>query len=113
MTNELELLGEKIKSLRVASNMTQSQLSDYLECDQTLISKVENGERTINSEMLSKISLIFCKPVNFFTFNNNQEFSCEIAFRSNSLSSEELKNISKINNIVLNQFEMDLLLEGD
>ncbi|WP_405286542.1 helix-turn-helix domain-containing protein [Methanobrevibacter sp.] len=53
------LVGENLKQLRVANNYTQQQIGEYLGVDQSLISKIEHGERNINMTMLEKLSLLY------------------------------------------------------
>lgn len=53
------LVGKNLKTLRVANGYTQKQIGEYLNVDQTLISKIEHGQRNINMTMLEKLSLLY------------------------------------------------------
>lgn len=44
-----------IKAFRKANNLTQSELGDYLGCTKAFISTIENGNRPLPKEMLSKL----------------------------------------------------------
>lgn len=44
-----------IKGFRKSNNLTQSDLADYLGCSKAFISSVENGNRPLPLEMLSKM----------------------------------------------------------
>lgn len=44
-----------IKAFRKANNLTQSDLADYLGCSKAFISSIENGNRPLPYEMLSKM----------------------------------------------------------
>lgn len=52
-------IGMKIKKLRENANLTQKQVADYLSIDQSLVSKFEKGERSINSDLLNDIANLF------------------------------------------------------
>ena len=44
-----------IKAFRKANNLTQSEVGDYLGCTKAFISTIENGNRSLPSEMYSKL----------------------------------------------------------
>ena len=62
-TKNMTNIGEKIKRLRETAKVTQTQLAEFLSIDQSLISKIEKGERSISSDMLSNIATLFCYPL--------------------------------------------------
>ena len=45
--NNMAIVGENIRELRKNAKITQEQLANYLSIDQSLISKIEKGERSI------------------------------------------------------------------
>lgn len=45
---------ERVKALRKESRITQEQLAQYLDVDQTMITKLENGTRNLNTTMADK-----------------------------------------------------------
>ena len=104
-------IGKRIKSLRKDSNLTQSKVADFLSLDQSMIAKIEKGERNITSDVIEKLSALFCCTVDYLLFGENQEQKCTVSFRTNNLTSDDLKALAIINKIVLNQFEMDKMLE--
>lgn len=53
------LVGKNLKTLRVANKYTQEEIADYLDVDQSLISKIEHGQRNINMTMLEKLTLLY------------------------------------------------------
>lgn len=93
--------------------LRQRQLADYLQVDQSLISKVEAGERSISTDILEALSSLFCCPVTALLSEQSFEGECRFAFRSNRLSNDDLKAIAAVNRIALNQIEMDSLNIGD
>ncbi len=104
-------IGKRIKALRVESGLTQSKVAEYLSLDQSMIAKVEKGERNISSDVIEKLAALFCCKEDYILFRENPEQNCIISFRTNNLTSEDLKSLARINKIVLNQFEMDKMLE--
>ncbi|HWR22678.1 MAG TPA: helix-turn-helix transcriptional regulator [Feifaniaceae bacterium] len=55
----------KIRDLREDSDLTQKQLSDYLNCDQSLYSKYERGERDIPLHLMVKLALYYKTSVDY------------------------------------------------
>ena len=45
----------RLKQLRKESKITQEQLAKYLDVDQTMITKLENGTRSLNVLLIEKI----------------------------------------------------------
>ena len=108
----LTQIGKRIKSLREESKLTQTKIAEYLSLDQSMIAKMEKGERNITSDVIEKLSALFCCTVDYILFGENQEQKCMVSFRTSNLTSDDLKSLAIINKIVLNQFEMDKML-GD
>ena len=111
MMNLIEI-GKRIKSLREESKLTQTKIAEYLSLDQSMIAKMEKGERNITSDVIEKLSALFCCTVDYILFGEHQEQKCMVSFRTSNLTSDDLKSLAIINKIVLNQFEMDKMLEG-
>ena len=64
-----ETLGEYIHTLRTGSGMTLTKLAAALDIDQSTLSKIENGKRSIPKDILPKLAN---------TFNLNlRELECE------------------------------------
>lgn len=42
-------IGKRIKGLRKDANLTQSKVAEFLSLDQSMIAKIERGERSISS----------------------------------------------------------------
>lgn len=51
--------GEKVKQLRNQKNITQQQMADILQIDQSNYSKYELGKLEINNEMLVRLAKFF------------------------------------------------------
>lgn len=110
---DLKNVGAKIKKYRLESNLTQNRVAEFLSMDQSMVAKMEKGERSISSDVLEQLASLFCCSIDSLISEDVEESRCFIAFRSNSLSSEDLKSLAVINRIVINQFEMDKLLKGE
>ena len=111
-TKNMTNIGEKIKSLRETAKVTQTQLAEFLSIDQSLISKIEKGERSISSDMLSNIATLFCYPLSKLLTEDEVKPTYNIAFRTTTISNDDLRALFVINKIALNQFKMDQLAGG-
>src|ERR1700689_5209103 len=52
-------LGERIKTLREQMNFSQEQLSQSLDINRVSLSQIENGDRKISAEEISKLAKLF------------------------------------------------------
>lgn len=111
-TNNMTTIGAKIRSLRETAKVTQTQLAEFLSIDQSLISKIEKGERSISSDMLSNIATLFCYPLSKLLTEDEVKPTYNIAFRTTAISNDDLRALFVINKIALNQFKMDQLAGG-
>lgn len=112
MAYNISEIGKKVKQLRVSADFTQQQLADYLEVDQSLISKFEKGERSISSDALNRLAVLFCCPVSDLVSEETVKPVFKVAFRADTVSAEDLSALSVINRIALNQLQMDRLVGG-
>lgn len=55
----------KIRDLREDHDLKQSQIAEYLMCDQSLYSKYERGERVVPVEILEKLALLYKTSVDY------------------------------------------------
>lgn len=104
--------GTKIKQLREKSNLTQKQIAEFLSIDQSLVSKIENGERSISSDNLNQLAALFCCPISALVSDENIVPAYTIAFRTTAIDNADLNALTVINKIALNQFKMDQLAGG-
>lgn len=104
-------IGGKLKELRVKAGFNQSVIAEYLRVDQSLVSKIEKGEREASTDILKKLAELFGCRVSAI-INDDKDISClNVAFRTNSMSGEDLNTIAVINRIALNLENMQRLLE--
>lgn len=105
-------INAKLKKLRKENKITQEQLAQFLNVDQSLITKLENGTRNFNVTMIDKICSLFgCTP-EYLSGENDEYIPLNFAFRSNGIKAEDLESIAAINKIAMNLKYMNALI-GD
>lgn len=111
MTNFVEI-GKRIKLLREHANLNQKTVGAYLSLDQSMIAKMEKGERRITSDVIEKLARLFCCSPDFILLGDADGESCTMSFRSKEFTAEDLEALAVVNQIALNQFEMDRIWEA-
>lgn len=53
------LFGNRLRTLRINSNLTQENIADALEITQSAYSKIERGERKLSMQHLKKMCVLF------------------------------------------------------
>ncbi|HEY4243976.1 MAG TPA: XRE family transcriptional regulator [Kofleriaceae bacterium] len=66
MANSWEELGKQIASARNDRRLTQTELAAALDVDRTVISKIETGERKVDSFELARFAAVLRRPVRWF-----------------------------------------------
>lgn len=107
------IIGENIRYLRENAGYTQSSLAQFLNVDQSLVSKIEKGERNLSADMLEKIATLFGVTVRQLESQPIAESKLSFAFRGSDLSTSEMEAITAINKIALNSEFMTTILKGD
>lgn len=92
----------RLKELRKDSRLTQSQLAKYLDVDQSLITKLENGTRALNSTLIDKICSLFGCTEDYLLGKSSDYIPLNFAFRSNGIQTEDLQSIAAVNKIAMN-----------
>jgi len=109
-----DLIGEKFKKIREDSGLTQAQIANYLNVDQSYISRYEKNERQLSVDLLEKLSNLFGCSTEYFTSPENNKYkSLPFALRAKNITTEDLKTIAAINKIALNLRSMESLLKGE
>lgn len=106
------IIGKNIKMLREGMGVNQLTIARFLNVDQSLISKIEKGERNASVDMLEKLSCLFGVTIDDIESNDLEASNLSIAFRANDLSVEDMEAISVINRIALNSEQMAEMLKG-
>lgn len=105
-------IGANIKNLREKMNFNQTNIANFLNVDQSLISKVEKGERTLSLDMLEKLACLFGVTINEIENEDIETTKLSFAFRTKDLTVNDMETISAINRIALNLEIMDKLDEA-
>ena len=106
------IMGENLCKLRKSAGFRQTDIADFLNVDQSFISKVEKGERPLSSDMLEKLASLFGVCDEAFGSENTEPSTFAIAFRGNNLTRESMEVICAINKIALNLKFMSKLAEA-
>lgn len=103
----------RLKELRKESKLTQEQLARYLGVDQTLITKLENGSRTLSVSIIDNICSLFGCSESYLLGDSDEYIPLIFAFRSNNVQTEDLKSIAAVNKLALNLGYMNKKLGDD
>jgi transcriptional regulator with XRE-family HTH domain len=112
MTN-YGVVGNKFKALREKYGFTQGQLAEYLNVDQSYISKCEKNERQFNIDILEKAANLFGCTLEYFTNDETEYSPAAIALRAKAVTAEDMETIATMNKIALNLRYMEGLLKGE
>lgn len=63
----------RIKELREDNDLTQQQIADYLEIDQSNYSKIEKGKQYLKDEILIKLANFYCTSIDYLLGLTNQK----------------------------------------
>lgn len=88
---------ERLKKLREDNNYTQKQVADYLGISQSHFSKMEKGQRNMNSVTLDKLCLLYNCSSEYLSGKSDEYEKPKIAF--NSDEKIDLFAISKMNQV--------------
>lgn len=102
----------RLKELRKESKLTQEQLANFLEVDQTLITKIENGSRALSVTLLDKVCSLFGCTAEYLVGESEVYIPLNFAFCSSNIQTEDLQSIAAVNKIAMNLRYMDELM-GD
>ncbi len=108
-----KIVGENIKKLREEMGLTQVNIANFLNVDQSMISKIEKGERSLSVDMLEKLSYLFGVTIDDIENDKIERSSYSIAFRANELTCDDMEAIYAINKIAMNISFMTNRLKGE
>lgn len=108
----VETIGKNIKKLREEMGLNQENIASFLGVDQSMVSKVEKGERTLSVDMIEKLACLFGVSITDMEKEIINKTTYKIAFRANELSVEDIEVISRINKIAINLSFMTEQLKG-
>jgi Zn-dependent peptidase ImmA (M78 family)/transcriptional regulator with XRE-family HTH domain len=107
MANSWEELGRQVASARKDQGLSQAELAAELDVDRTAITKMESGERKIDTFELARLAKILRRPIHWFV----NEPSPAIVSRRNARAEDEAK--TRVEDIALETLALDVeQLEG-
>lgn len=98
-------MNDKLINLRNQLGLSQKQIAEYLDVDQSYISKIEKGERGLTVDLAEKMCNLIGFDMSYFYDENAQE-SLNICFRTNQLDASDLKALARVNEIAMKLKEM-------
>ena len=88
----------RLKKLRKDNNYTQEQVANFLGIDQSYLSKIEQGQRNMNSVAFDKLCLLYNCSSDYLLGKSDEYEPPKLAFRSGETL--DLFAISKMNQVV-------------
>lgn len=107
MSKESGTVYTRIKALRKESRLTQEQMAAYLEVDQSFVTKLENGTRKLNVDLIEKLCSLFGCTEEYLMGESGEYLPLNFAFRSGTIQAEDLQSIAVVNRIAMNLLLMD------
>lgn len=102
----------RIKELRKQAGLTQKQIGGFLSIDQSMVAKLESGERKMTTVQLSKLANLFSCSEDYLLGTSSKSEEMNFAFRIDRMGSEELEVVASINKIAGNINMLNTILEG-
>jgi transcriptional regulator with XRE-family HTH domain len=107
MTANTVVIGRNAKRARETNGFSQANVAEFLKVDQSLISKFENGARSLQSDMLERLANLYGYKVSDFKCEDGiHEPRIKAAYRSIGISADDMEVIHNIRRIAMNLFFM-------
>ena len=97
-------IGKRIEELRTKHGFSQANLATFLGIDQSLVSRIERGERTLNESLLDQLSALFGITVEELTEGTGKTTGICCALRASDINADDMCNESdcvKCGNVVI------------
>jgi len=109
------IIGENAKRAREACGFSQANVAEFLKVDQSLISKFEKGLRSLQADMLERLSNLYGHRISDFSHTGGiSELRIKAAYRSSGITVDDMEAIHDIKRIALNLLYMtELAGDGD
>ena len=109
------MLSKNIRTLRKKFGYTQAQIANYLGITASAVNQYENDARSIPTDVVSKLSLLFSvEEYDLYQENpQQQQILSAFAFRANEFVEADFKSISEFKKIVLNYFHLSEALSNE
>jgi transcriptional regulator with XRE-family HTH domain len=102
MENTLKDVGIKLKTMREQNDLTQEIISAFLNIDQSLLSKIENGEKSIPVEVLEELATLYGVNLSYFEESDSSVQPLTITLKPDEIDEKDLETISIVNRVALN-----------
>ena len=113
--NQNQVIGNNLKMYREKFDLTQEFFAEYLGINREEISYYENGKRIAPTHVLYEAAKLFgIDEFDFYeTDMESSGIKVALAFRADTLSIEDLKQIADFRKIVLNYLKMKQTLADE
>lgn len=103
------IIAQRFKAYRKYVGLTQKQIAQCLQCDQSFISKIENGDRPLSGAILEKAkSLFLCTDAQLANLGPLTRYY-HTSLKSAQISNKSLRKLAAAQTIVANQYQLDHL----
>ena len=109
---ERKIIAKNIKMMREASGFTQENVASFLGIGRSAYSNYESGDRELPLAFMEKLADLYgCDAYLMYEEDGSVvENMLATAFRADSLSAEDMKQIAAFNCVVKNYLKMDMLI---
>jgi Zn-dependent peptidase ImmA (M78 family)/DNA-binding XRE family transcriptional regulator len=91
MTKSWEELGKRVMSARKQQGLTQVELATAMQVDRTVVTKIEAGQRTVDSLELARLSKVLRRPIGWFVREPSPSVVSRRADREHLIRSEDIQ----------------------
>ncbi len=114
MSQKRAIIGENVKRARESIGFSQASVAEFLKVDQSLISKFEKGDRTLQSDIIERLAnLLGCRVADFERKDGIPDRQLKTAYRASGLTVNDMEIIHDIRRIANNLSFMTDLAGGD
>lgn len=100
-----------MKTLTKQANLTKKQVANYLNMKLSEYIELENNPQKLTLTTANQLSKLYCVPIHIFIKYINRKINKIDTFKyPENLTNYEIKELSTINQIILNQKQIDEIL---
>lgn len=108
------MIGRNLKLLREANGFTQEQMASFLKINRSTYANYETDEREAPLEVLENAGHVLGAELNMFFEEDESALKNMLvcAFRTDNLSPEDMEEVAKFKELVLNYLKINRLLKN-
>ncbi|MCF8001962.1 MAG: helix-turn-helix domain-containing protein [Halanaerobiales bacterium] len=106
-------IGKRLKKARKNCGYTQSDVAKMTELNRVTISKIENGNKNIDSLTLKKLAKVYGYSLTYFLEEEEEHEELSISFRTDKLTETELEAVKWVKKLLFNFEDLKEIKEGD